>query len=203
VALSALDGVAAVVPFRNRGRRAGASLPHPHAQIVGLGVAPPTLRAMSAHGRARFRATGNCATCMELAAEIEDGTRVVEATGSFVALVPFAATGPFELHIAPRRHVASFGDTLPEELADFALLLGRSLRRLRAAVGDAAWRFAIESAGPGGRDAPYLHWRLRLVPELATPGGFELGTGFAVNPSLPEADAEVLRGAEPSLTTPQ
>ncbi|MDQ3036453.1 MAG: DUF4931 domain-containing protein, partial [Myxococcota bacterium] len=35
-ALEARDGVAAISVFRNRGRRAGSSQPHPHSQLVAL-----------------------------------------------------------------------------------------------------------------------------------------------------------------------
>jgi len=37
-----------------------------------------------------------------------------------------------------------------------------------------------------------VHWRLRIVPDLVTWGGFEVGTGMAINPSCPEQDAEEL-----------
>jgi UDPglucose--hexose-1-phosphate uridylyltransferase len=39
------------------------------------------------------------------------------------------------------------------------------------------------------------HWYLRLRPRLGQPGGFEVATGVAVNPSLPERDALRLREA--------
>jgi UDPglucose--hexose-1-phosphate uridylyltransferase len=39
----------------------------------------------------------------------------------------------------------------------------------------------------------HLHWRLRIVPQQTVPGGFELASGLAINPSLPEEDAAILR----------
>ncbi len=196
VALTARPGIRSVTVFRNRGAGAGASLRHPHSQIVGLEVLPPKLRAMARWGRARYRASGHCVTCAEIACERRDGVRVVEETGSFLALVPFAAAGPYEHWLVPRRHDASFAMAQPHDLAGLATLLGRCLRRLFAVVGRVPYNLVIESAGGRYADAPYLHWRLRIVPDLVTAAGFELGSGFTVNPASPEADADALRRAE-------
>jgi UDPglucose--hexose-1-phosphate uridylyltransferase len=196
-AMTARLGRGAVVVFRNRGERAGASLRHPHSQVVGLAVTPPRLRAMARWGAGRYRASGQCPTCAELAREREAAARIIEETESFVALVPFAATGPYETWLVPKRHMASFGAAEPHELAALASLLVRSLRRLSSLLGPVPYNFVIESASGRVTDAPYLHWRLRIVPKLAIAAGFELGSGFVVNPSLPEADAEALRDATP------
>jgi len=37
------------------------------------------------------------------------------------------------------------------------------------------------------------------VPDVATWGGFELGTGLPINPSSPEDDAALLRGAPAAI----
>ena len=195
-ALLALPDIRAAVVFRNRGARAGASLRHPHSQIVGLAVLPPKQRAMARWGRERHRATGRCVTCEEIALERQFAARVVEETESFLAVVPFAAAGPYELWLIPRRHAASFGASQPHELSGLAALLGRCLRRLFAVLGPVAYNLVIDSAGGRYADAPYLHWRLRILPDLVTAAGFELGSGFTVNPSSPEADAAALRQAK-------
>jgi UDPglucose--hexose-1-phosphate uridylyltransferase len=48
----------------------------------------------------------------------------------------------------------------------------------------------------GHAEAPYFHWRLRIVPSVVTPGGFEIGGGLPINPSSPEGDTEALRSVE-------
>lgn len=202
LAIAARLGKGAVVVFRNHGERAGASLRHPHSQIVGVAVTPPKLRAMARWGRDRYRASGHCPTCDELARECEAGMRIVEETESLIALVPFAATGPLEVWLVPKRHMASFGAAEPHELAALASLLARSLRRLSSLLGRVPYNFVIESASDPLMDTPYMHWRLRIVPELTTAAGFELGSGFAVNPSLPEVDAKALRDVAPLPSAP-
>lgn len=192
------ERVAAVVLFRNHGSRSGASLAHPHAQVIALDIVPPRLDAMRQWGAQKFGAAGQCPTCAELAREAASGERIIEGSEAFVALVPYAAQCPFEHWLVPRRHHASFADTRDDELADLARLLGRTLKRLAAVHDNPPYSFAIESAGPdAGEDdetiAETVHWRLRIVPDLVNWGGFERGSGMAINPSSPEADAAALR----------
>lgn len=191
--LSGRPNVAAVVLFRNRGTQSGASLIHPHAQVLALPIVPPKLQAMADWGAHRGRETGRCPTCAELEREIAIGERIVEESRSFVALVPFAAQRPCEQWLVPKRHQASFCETTEEELADLAGLLRRALQRLDAAQGDPPYNFAIESASPAAADARYTHWRLRIVPENVFSGGFERSAGMTLNPSDPAADAALLR----------
>ncbi len=186
-------GVSRVVVFRNRGPRAGASLAHPHSQVVAGAL--PAAGPADDWARARQAASGRCPTCEMIERELADGRRVVEATPAFVALVPFAATVPCELWLLPRRHRACFARSEDGALGEFAGLLGRSLGRLAAALEDPPYNYALDSAPAGEAEAPHRHWRLRLVPELVRPGGFELATGIAIDPASPEADADRLRRA--------
>lgn len=189
------DGVAAVILFRNHGSRSGASLVHPHAQVIALDFEPPRMRRMAEWGAHQMRETGRCPTCAELEGELASHVRIVDQSDAFVALAPYAAECPYELWLVPKRHHASFADTNLPELADMTTLLGRTLRRLKAAHDDPPYSFAIESAGPGTDGADHLHWRLRIVPDLVNWGGFERGAGMPINPSSPEADAAQLRAS--------
>jgi UDPglucose--hexose-1-phosphate uridylyltransferase len=185
--------IAAVVLFRNHGTQSGASLVHPHAQVLALPLVPAKLQALAEWGDRRGRESSRCPTCAELERELGTGCRIVEESRSFVALVPFAAQRPCEQWLVPKRHQASFCETTEDELADLAGALRRALQRLDAALGDQPYNFAIESAGAAAADARYAHWRLRIVPENVYSGGFERSAGMTVNPSDPAADAALLR----------
>jgi len=189
------NGLQAAILFRNRGRDAGASLLHPHAQVIALELLPPKLAAMDSWSRRYHEEQGRCALCDEVAREREARARLVDENDAFVALVPFAAEHPFELWIVPKRHEASFTALDDDELPAFAGLLGRALRRLRAALGNPNYNFVVDSAPKSEREAAHWHWKLRIVPDVATWGGFELGAGLPINPSSPEEDAQALRAA--------
>lgn len=191
--LSARPGIEGVLVFRNHGRRAGASLAHPHSQVIATGITPPRSAALAAWARSLYARHGRCVLCHEVELEAADGRRIVEVTERFLVLVPFAATSPFEQWIVPKRHRASFGQSNDLELEEFSQVLQRALYRLKITLADPAYRFVIESGMAADTDALCSHWRMRIVPDLVHVGGFELGTDLPVNPSLPETDAERLR----------
>jgi len=193
--LAQRTGIRTALVFRNHGRRAGASLIHPHAQAIAMGMVPPLFAAIAQRAQAHFEQKGQCLMCACLEHELEQAHRIVEATERFVVLVPYAAEKPFELWIVPRRHQASFAEPDEGELSELGRVLLRALRCLDAVAGSPPYNFAIESPATNGFNATFLHWRLRIVADTARPGGFELGSGMTINPSSPESDAATLRAA--------
>ena len=193
--LIARPGIRAVIVFRNRGPQGGASLAHPHSQVIAAGMVPPRLARESAWARAHHDRHGRCVTCETLGREAARGRRVVELTERCALLVPFAAVTPFEQRIAPVRHRASFADADDAELDELAGLLRRALLRLDACLDRPPYNLVIESAPAGETEAAHLHWRLGIVPARHRPGGFEIAAGIEINTSLPEDDARRLREA--------
>jgi len=185
--------IATALVLRNHGRAAGASLGHSHSQLVAMNHVPPRLTRALEWACARREEDGNCVTCRELALEREARARVVEVNDEFAVLVPFAAPGPLQQWIVPLRHAPSFGQASRQELTALARTVQQALVRLKAIAGDVPYNLVIE---PGSHDASHAgaaHWSLRIVPDVTTPGGFEILSGLAVNPSSPEQDAKRLR----------
>jgi len=46
---------------------------------------------------------------------------------------------------------------------------------------------------------PHYHWHMEIIPRVTRVAGFEWGTGFYINPVLPETAAEYLRNTEIDL----
>jgi UDPglucose--hexose-1-phosphate uridylyltransferase len=89
----------------------------------------------------------------------------------------------------------SFGDATDAALDELALVLRKVLAGLARAVDDPDYNLVVHSAPPGDEGREYFIWHVRIVPRLATPAGFELGSGMAVNPASPEDTAMILRQA--------
>jgi|GEM_PF-306950 len=195
-AMAARPEVSRVILFRNRGRNAGNSLRHPHAQLVGLELDPPeALSREAAFRELRRHFSGACPLCdpRELAPGFAD--RLLRHTRSYACWVPWAAEAPFEVWIAPRRHVPDFRDSGSEdERSELAELLGWVARRYRDAAGDPDYNLMLHSPGPRDPDPSELHWWIRMVPRIGRHAGLELLTGVRVNPSSPEQDAVRLSG---------
>lgn len=187
--------IRSVFVFHNHGERAGASLRHPHSQIIATSMVPPRVAERQAWARRQHETTGRCAVCDVLSFEAERGERVVLEGDHFLAFVPFAAAGPGELRLAPKRHRASFADISEDEQRELARLLRRALLGLKRAFGDPPYNHMIVSATKEEAQAPHLHWYLRILPNLVRPAGFEHASGLTVNSSIPEEDAAVLRNA--------
>jgi len=184
------------VVFRNHGAAAGASIDHPHSQVVALAFDPPRLRHEEAAARKRHDDLGRCPYCAMIEAEVETETRLVQATDNFVAFVPYAAPVPYEVWVFPRRHEPEFGRMTGAERADLARVLPSLFSRLHTCLDDPAYNFFVRTALTYESGAAHLHWSLRLRPRLSIDAGLELGTGVQVNPSIPERDAAVLRGSD-------
>lgn len=187
--------------FRNYGPSAGTSLVHPHSQLIGTDTVPTEVRARQQRAYEQYLRIGRCPLCEYLLQEQERGDRIVLTNRSFIALVPYAAESPYEVWLLPTRHQADVRMTDGEcrECADILLSV---LRLLHSHLHDPDYNFAFVVGPTQQQDSPYLHWFLRIQPRLVTHGGFELGTGVSVNPSLPEQDAlelrDVVRRADPA-----
>ena len=181
--------------FRNHGRTAGASLHHPHSQIIAPALPPPDVAFEEEQALRHYQATGTCLLCALRDREVQEKTRLVLENDHVTCFVPYAAEVSCAVWIVPRRHCADFGDLAGDERPAFAAALREVLGRLRHRFGDPAYNFYIRSSLAYGSVAPHLHWHLRLLPRLAQPAGFELGAGMSINPSLPEEDAALLREA--------
>jgi UDPglucose--hexose-1-phosphate uridylyltransferase len=182
-----------ILIFRNHGPGAGTSLAHPHSQIVATPVVPIQVRHRFEVATQHFDDRGTGLYHDVLAAELEDGRRILLQTSRFVAFQPFASAAPFESWIMPRKAQASFGNASDAALDDLARVLRDVLAGLADALGDPDYNAVLQSAPVGDEHREYFVWQLRIVPRLATAAGFELGSGMAVNPTLPETAAATLR----------
>ncbi len=184
--------------FKNHGRNAGASLVHPHAQLVAMPIVPNDVRARADAARQHFDEAGVCAFCEMLQEEIELQTRIVAESEHFVAFAPYASSSPFNLWIMPRAHMASFLHIQPAEVEDLGRIVHQVTRKLYFGLNNPDYNYAIRTAPLSDLGAPYLHWYLTIVPRISYAAGFEIGSGIFINPSLPEECAEYLR----NLNTP-
>jgi UDPglucose--hexose-1-phosphate uridylyltransferase len=185
--------VAHITLFKNHGSDAGASLQHPHSQLIATPVIPSQVRHRLHEALRHYDDVGECMFCHMVEREIEDETRVVLKGEHFVAMEVFASATPFATHIFPLRHMASFGDISSSEIADLARVLRSVLARIYIGLQNPDFNFTIRSAPAEYAQARHFHWYVSVIPRLTRVAGFELGCGMFINTVLPEAAAEFLR----------
>lgn len=181
-----------LVLFRNDGRRAGQSIEHLHAQIVGLPFVPDRVKRELAAMRAAARRGEACRLC---GAAVEGET--VAENAHFRAFAPTASRAPWQVRIAPRRHAGDLGHATDEEVAALAPLLLDAVSRMKATLGDVSWNLVVNGAPLRGEGSEAFHWWIDVIPRLASDGGFELATGIPINIVRPEDAAAELRAARP------
>jgi len=172
----------------NHGREAGASLAHPHGQLLGLPFVPGEILEEQ---RAFSRFEGGCILCATIEAELVDGKRILFATDDVVCVSPFWAGSPYELLIIPRSHDLHLTDSSDDTLAAMGMAVRDSIIALREIHGDVAYNLVFHTA-PHHYTGAY-HWHVHLFPKLITTAGFERGTGVMINIVPPELAAEQLR----------
>ena len=194
-ALREQSNVESIVIFKNHGERAGTSLEHSHSQITATPVVSSQVYMRLQEARRFHEFNGACLYCEVLREELEAGERIIEASDSFVAFLPYASLSPYHLWIFPRQHASSFDSISDDDVVDLAGVLSRQLHRLAAAAGDPDYNFTIRSAPVGESTSCCFHWYLSVVPRMNHLAGFELGSGSYINSMRPEFCAERMRRA--------
>jgi len=182
-----------IIIFRNQGEGAGTSLLHPHSQIVATPIVPVDVRRRLEEAQRYYDDNGTCVYCDIIRYEMSTKERLVESNHGFVVICPFASTVPFEMWILPIRHEASFGQLSDAEIPLLAHSLRSSLTRLHKLLGNPDYNYVVRSAPHYTAMEPHFHWHIQILPRLTKTAGFEIGSGMAINVTLPEEAASSLR----------
>jgi UDPglucose--hexose-1-phosphate uridylyltransferase len=185
-----------ILIFKNRGAAAGASLSHPHSQLIATPVIPKHVRELVNGAKNYFEYKERCVFCDMIKQELTTGTRIISENDDFVAFVPFAARFPFEVWILPKVHDSDFEDLQKHEVVNLTHLLQQSLKRMRDVLDDPPYNFIILNSPLRESKLPHYHWHLEIMPKLTKVAGFEWGSGFYINPTPPEEAAKFLREAD-------
>lgn len=181
--------------FRNHGEIAGATLEHPHSQLIATPVVPIRVQEEIRGARKYHELRERCVFCDVIREEMDAGKRVVLENDKFVVISPFAARFPFETWILPKEHQADFSQAGDADLAAAASALKETLKRLRQVLDDPPYNYVLHTAPLVSRDDDVVHWHIEVLPRLTRAAGFEWGSGFYINPTPPEEAAEFLRTA--------
>jgi UDPglucose--hexose-1-phosphate uridylyltransferase len=187
--------------FKNHGELAGASLEHPHSQLIATPIVPTTVEQELEGALRHFRIKKRCIWCdilrQEMQGKVRGLGRLVLGEEGFVALSPYAPRFPFETWILPEGHRSSYEELDGPELLSLARVLGKLLQRIGRVLDDPPWNLTLHSAPLKTPTLDHFHWHLEITPRLTRMAGFEWGTGFFINPTPPEEAARYLREEVP------
>jgi UDPglucose--hexose-1-phosphate uridylyltransferase len=187
VAKQLADGHVHAHTFVNHGKPAGASIEHPHAQVVALDFVPPFVnRTLDRFAAAR----------RDLVHDAIDQARAgpfVLVDDDLVVWCPPASTVSYAMRCALPFGRQRFDAAADSEIAVTALGVVDALRRLRTVLGDVPYNVIVNTA-PAADDRPF-HWWIDIAPRLSVTAGFEQATGLLVCTVAPDDAAAALRDA--------
>jgi UDPglucose--hexose-1-phosphate uridylyltransferase len=188
-ALGSREDVGYVFVFENRGRMIGATIDHPHSQILAFHEIPPVPSAELARN--------DCDLCRDPPDEM-----VVTRRPGWRAMVPWAPSWPYEMLLFPDDHVADLPGAGAALRAELGAILVDCLTRVGRLFGaDAPYMLWFHQRPVDGNDWPAAHLHAHLAPVLRAPGvrrhlaAAELGAGVFLDPVDPAQAAAHLRSA--------
>jgi UDPglucose--hexose-1-phosphate uridylyltransferase len=190
-ALSQKTYVKYVQIFRNHGLEAGASLSHPHSQIIATPFVPTIVKKEVEASREYFDENGTCFFCDLIKKEMKND-RLIKRTSDFTVFSPYASVHPLEFWIIPNRHMINMLSLSKSETEELAKILRSALKALKELVNDPPYNFGIHLS-INQMEKEYYHWHIEVYPHLSIWAGFEKSTGMYINTVTPENAAYELR----------
>ncbi|HDP70109.1 MAG TPA: galactose-1-phosphate uridylyltransferase [Actinobacteria bacterium] len=184
-----------VLVFRNYKGAAGASLSHPHSQVIATPIIPPRISEEMEQAKEDYDRNERCVFCDILKMEMGSAKRKVFENETMFAFCPYASRFPFEVCIAPKEHAGSIEDLSKSQASDLAETFSQVFRRLTKLLNDPAYNFSVHVAPLKTPDLIYYHWHIEILPRLTIAAGFEWGSGIYINVVSPEAAAKELKEA--------
>lgn len=185
-----------ILIFKNHGFAAGASLFHTHSQLIATPIVPKRVNEEVAGSRKYYDYKERCVYCDMVKQEMAAKIRLINENDSFIAIAPFAARFPFETWIMPKRHASSFEDIQKKDISQLAIIMKDILKRMNKILINPPYNFILHNSPLNLSNLPYYHWHIEIIPKLTRVAGFEWGTGFHINPTLPEDATKYLREVE-------
>ncbi len=191
-----------ILIFKNHGEAAGASLEHPHAQLIALPILPKQVVEELEGAKQYYIYKERCVFCDIIRQELEAGTRVVAENEQFLTLAPYAPRFPFETWLLPKRHESAFENSSSAMFEDLAKMLKTLLAKANNVLDNPAYNLVIHTSPVQDPTNEHYHWHMEFMPKLTKTAGFEWGTGFYINPTPPEEAARFLREASIEVQQP-
>lgn len=199
--LSSKAHIRYVAMFRNKGKEIGVSLTHPHSQIYALPFTPARIQVELESMLEYYEKRGKCLICDIVEYELGVKKRLIYKNEHYVALLPFYAMWPYEVHIYPRRHVNSVKDLSEEEDLHLADVLRVVTATYTALLERDAPYIMVFHNPPAKGEYPFYHFHIefyqpyREKDKLKHAAGIEWGFWVFTYDGSPEKKAEELKEA--------
>ncbi|PJI09205.1 MULTISPECIES: galactose-1-phosphate uridylyltransferase [Clostridium] len=175
--------------FKNCGKDAGASIKHPHSQVVGINLVPKDIADEIQRAEDFYKTNKTCIYCNILKSELKNRKRIVYEGKYFTAFCPNESLYQYKMTIIKNHHQSNF-EFDDDEMMDLGNVILVSLKKLNNVKKNCSYNLCFHFIKD---DNVFYHFYIDIIPRLNPLGGFELGTGIMINTVEPEVAAETLR----------
>lgn len=179
--------------FTNYGKTAGASVMHPHSQIVAMPVIDPDISRSLEGSDKFFQSNKRCVHCLMLDWEKQQQVRILFENDDFIALCPFVSRVSFEIRIYPKSHFSYFERITEYQKLSLAEVMKWVLWKMRVNLDDVDYNMFLHTSPCDGSVYDYYHWHFEIFPKTNIWAGLELGSGLDVCSVLPEEAAKIIK----------
>jgi len=180
--------------FHNWGPRAGATVYHPHYQMISIPVIPPDVQHSLSGSLAYFKKQKKCVHCEMINWEKKINRRIIFENKGAIVFTPFVSREPFELRVFPKNHLPYFEETSEKDLGFVIEALQKALAKIEKKLGDPDYNFFIHTAPVlGKKNHKHYHWHIEIQPKISVSAGIELGTGIEITVVDPDEAAKILK----------
>ncbi|MEN8252640.1 MAG: DUF4921 family protein [Patescibacteria group bacterium] len=189
------ENIGSISIFHNHGEKAGASIIHPHSQIIALPVTSPAVMREIEKCREYKQKTNENLFDVIAEHELDRGTRVVYVNDKFMVYCPFASSRAYQMRILPRESKPYFERMSETEQMLLADALSKSLKALYNTLDDPDFNYYLRTAPCDGQVYQEYSFHIDVFPRTHVYAGFEFATDMEIVPVSPENAAKQLRNS--------
>ena len=183
--------------FHNHGTQAGATMQHPHSQIISIPVLPPDVKKSVGGSESFYREHGKNVYNVMLEWELKEQKRIVYENDDFVVFCPFVSKTEYEVRIFSREGHDHF-EKMPQELfASLADAVSAAFKKIGRALDKPDYNFFIHTSPIENNFSTPVHdfysWHIEILPKISSVGAFELASGMEINVIDPDEAAKLFR----------
>lgn len=178
--------------IHNHGYKSGASITHPHSQIIATPIVPDGIERIIEGVIAYHKSNNRDLSQIMIDYEQEVKKRVIIENDYFIAITPYASKVAYEVEIYPKYPQIHFGYANTTELYNLAKIYKSVLKAYYEKIGDIDYNMTIITAPVDGNLYKGFRWFIRITPRINFIGGYEIGTDTDICLISPELAAKTL-----------
>jgi UDPglucose--hexose-1-phosphate uridylyltransferase len=182
-----------IAVIHNHGYQAGASISHPHSQIIATPIVPDGIERIVEGVENYYRSNNRDLAQVIIDYEKDIKKRIIVENDYFIALSPYASRVAYEVEIYPKYPQTHFAYSNQTELYNLSKIYKNILQSYYTEIGDIDYNMTIITAPVDGNLYKGFRWFIRLTPRINFVGGYEIGTDTDICVVSPEKATEILR----------